>query len=105
MSSIRLDQLPNVGGFRLRGTQMTRIETFTDAAFAFAVTLLVVSIDAIPSSYNDLVLALQGVPAFAISFALLFMFWHAHHDWSRRYGLNDFLTVVLSGVLVFLADR
>jgi len=32
-------------GFRLRGLQMTRIETFTDAAFAFALILLVVSLD------------------------------------------------------------
>lgn len=32
-------------GFRLRGLDMTRIETFTDAAFAFALTLLVISID------------------------------------------------------------
>ena len=27
---------------------MTRLETFTDAAFAFAVTLLAISIDEIP---------------------------------------------------------
>jgi hypothetical protein len=31
-----LDQCPVKNGFRLRGMGMTRIETFTDAAFAFA---------------------------------------------------------------------
>jgi hypothetical protein len=35
-----LDALPRLGGFRLRGLEMNRLETFIDAAFAFAVTLL-----------------------------------------------------------------
>ena len=34
-----LDALPQRRGFRLRGMQMTRLETFTDAAFAFAVSM------------------------------------------------------------------
>ena len=34
---------------------MTRLETFVDAAFAFAVTLLVISIDNIPDSYDDFI--------------------------------------------------
>ena len=32
-----LDALPRLGGFRLRGIAMTRLETFIDAAFAFAI--------------------------------------------------------------------
>lgn len=79
---------------------MTRVETFTDAAFAFALTLLVVSLN-VPSSYEDLLRAMQGVPAFAVSGLLLMMFWYAHHTWSRKYGLDDFATVCLSVVLVF----
>jgi uncharacterized membrane protein len=34
----------------MRGENMTRIETFVDAAFAFAFTMLVISIDEIPRS-------------------------------------------------------
>ena len=30
-------------GFRLRGTSVSRLETFVDAAFAFGVTMLVAS--------------------------------------------------------------
>ncbi len=96
----QLDKLPNKDGFRLRGAAMTRIETFTDAAFAFALTLLVVSLD-IPSSYGELAEALRGVPAFALSAVLLMVFWSGHHTWSRRYGLEDALTIVLSCTLVF----
>ena len=35
-----LDALPRRGGFRLRGLEMTRIESFVDATFAFAVSVL-----------------------------------------------------------------
>jgi hypothetical protein len=86
-------------GFRLRGAEMTRIETFTDAAFAFALTLLVVSLDP-PASLAQLQSALRDVPAFLLSAALLMMFWWGHHEWSRRFGLDDGPTVLLSCALV-----
>jgi hypothetical protein len=38
-----LDALPRLNGFRLRGLEMTRLEAFVDAAFAFAVTMLVIA--------------------------------------------------------------
>lgn len=96
----KLNEFPVKDGFRLRGLAMTRIETFTDAAFAFALTLLVVSLD-IPTSYGDLSEALRGIPAFALSAVLLMVFWSGHHTWSRRYGLDDTMTIVLSCRLVF----
>ena len=87
---------------RERGADITRIEAFVDAAFAFAVTLLVISADAIPDSAQALLHALKGVPAFAASFALLAMLWWSHAGWSRRYGLRDGRSVVLSLLLVAL---
>ena len=87
---------------RERGREVTRIEAFVDAAFAFAVTLLVISFDKIPDSVPALVLALKGVPAFAASFALLAWIWWSHAAWSRRYGLDDGCSVLLSLLLVFL---
>jgi uncharacterized membrane protein len=87
-------------GFRLRGLQMTRIETFTDAAFAFALTLLVVSLEP-PADFPTLHALLRSVPAFLLSATMLMMFWSGHHQWSRRYGLDDAATIVLSCVLVF----
>lgn len=38
-----LDALPRLNGFRLRGLAMTRLEAFVDAAFAFAVRMLVIA--------------------------------------------------------------
>ena len=85
-----------------RGAQMTRLETFTDAAFAFAVTLLAISIDQIPTSYPELVETLKGAPAFIASFALLVLYWRAHQVWSHQYGLEDLPSVLLTAALVCL---
>lgn len=93
---------PAAREFRERGGQVTRLEAFVDAAFAFAVTLLVISFDAMPDSIPALLAALKGVPAFALSFAQIALFWRAHVVWSRRYGLDDGLSNVLSLVLVGL---
>lgn len=87
-------------GFRLRGMQMSGIEAFTDAAFAFALSLLVISLSP-PTSLDKLVAALGGIPSFLASATILMMFWWGHHEWSRRYGLDDAKTLVLSCALVF----
>jgi uncharacterized membrane protein len=103
MDSDTPDRLPRLrSGFRHRGRSVTRLEAFVDAAFAFAVTLLVISIDSIPDSLPALVTALKGVPAFAASFAMVAMFWAAHARWSRHYGLDDAVSTLLSLALVFL---
>ncbi len=89
-------------GFRERGRDVTRVEAFVDASFAFAVTLLVISLDGMPADVPELEDALKRIPSFAASFMLLVYFWFAHHTWSRRYGLNDAGSVYLSLLLVFL---
>lgn len=92
----------DAAGLRERGHNVTRLEAFVDAAFAFALTMLVISVDAIPDSVERLVIALKGVPAFATSFGIIALFWNAHARWSRRYGLDDATTTRLSLLLVFL---
>lgn len=89
-------------GFQNRGAEVTRAEAFFDAAFAFAITLMVISIDEIPDSAEKLLNALKAVPAFAASFLLIVLFWRAHADWSRHYGLNDRHSQRLSLLMVFL---
>jgi uncharacterized membrane protein len=89
-------------GFLDRGAGVTRVEAFVDAAFAFAVTLLVISLDAMPSSIGAMLDALKGVPAFLASFLQIMMFWSAHATWSRRFGLDDAASQRRSLLLVFL---
>ncbi len=98
----QLAALPVSRGIRQRGLEMTRLETFCDAAFAFAVTLLVIAGDTIPVSYADLVAALRDIPAFAGSFAAIAFLWISHRRWSRHYGLEDGPTTALSLAMVFV---
>jgi len=87
---------------RVRRHQPTRPESFVDASFAFAVTLLVISIGHLPTSVPEMLHALRGMPAFALSFLLIARVWFAHRAWSRHYDLEDTPSIRLSLALVFL---
>jgi len=90
-----------VDGFRMRGRDVTRLESFSDAVFGFALTLLVVSLE-VPKSFADLIAAMKDFPAFAVCFAMLAMLWNSHYRFSRRYGLDDGTTRFLTCVLLFI---
>ncbi len=86
----------------IRGDNMTCIETFVDAAFAFAFTMLVISIDEIPKSSPELFELSRDIPAFVFSALNIGAVWLAHAKWSRTFGLQDSITVYLSLALVIL---
>jgi len=88
-------------GFRWRGSEVARLEGLSDAVFAFAVTLLVVSLE-VPRTFDELLGVMTGFPAFGACFTLLFLIWHKHYVYFRRYGLQDTWTVTLTGALLFL---
>ncbi|MBK7091302.1 MAG: DUF1211 domain-containing protein [bacterium] len=87
--------------FRWRGGDPSRVEGLSDAVFAFAITLLVVSLE-VPTSFDAMMQTMRGFFAFAICFTLLFMIWHAHYIFFRRYGLEDTYTSILNAVLLFV---
>lgn len=97
-----VESCPVEGHFRMRGLEMTRLEVFIDAAFAFAVTMLVISFDAIPTSYEQMTQAIKSIPAFAVAVIQLVWIWHTHNVWSRRFGLDTTYTVVLSTALLIV---
>jgi len=92
-----LDALPRLGGFRLRGIAMTRLETFIDAAFAFAITMLVIATQQIPDDIETLLAAFKNVPAFVASIIVIGIFWRGHWLWSRRYGWRMARRSLLAG--------
>jgi len=88
-------------GFRLRGREVSRLEGLSDAVFGFAITLLVVSLE-VPRTAEQLFTAMRGFVAFGACFALLYMVWHHHYRFFRRYGLTDTITETLNAVLLFV---
>jgi uncharacterized membrane protein len=88
-------------GFSWRGEEVSRIEGFSDAVFAFAVTLLVVSLE-VPRTFDELISTMRGFFAFAICFSLLLAVWFEHYKFFRRYGTSDSYTMRLSAVLLFI---
>src|SRR6266487_4562605 len=95
-----LNDLPRLRGFRLRGMAMTRLETFIDAAFAFAISMLVIAAQQIPDNIQTLLAAFKNVPTFVCSIAVLGIFWRGHWLWSRRYGLEDGASILISWAMI-----
>ena len=84
-----------------RNFEIQRIETFSDGVFAFAVTLLIVSLE-VPKSFEELLTTMRGFFAFGISFLLLVMIWNEQHRFFRNYGMEDMWTITLNGTLLFI---
>jgi uncharacterized membrane protein len=86
----------------LRGAEPTRLDALVDAAFAFAITLLVLWNDRLPNDFDSLVAIFGLIPSFAASFALIAFFWWRQVRWSRNHRVEDNLSTVLSLALVFV---
>lgn len=98
--SKREDAVQN--GFRLRGLgEVSRVEALSDGVIAFAITLLVVSLE-VPRTFDELLVTMRGFLAFAITFAMLFHVWLVQYKFFRRYGLNDNFTIWLTALLLFV---
>jgi uncharacterized membrane protein len=95
-----LDALPRLRGFRLRGMEMTRLETFIDATFAFAISMLVIAAQQIPDNIQALLAAFKNVPTFVCSIAVLGIYWRGHWLWSRRFGLEDGVSILISWMMI-----
>ncbi|MGA7156451.1 MAG: TMEM175 family protein [Acidobacteriaceae bacterium] len=87
-------------GFRLRGTESSRIDGFSDVVFGFSLTLIVVSSE-VPRTYDQFHKILLGLVPFAICFGIFFSVWHAHYRFFRRYGVHDNATIWINCVLLF----
>lgn len=80
----------------------SRLDNFTDAAFAFAVSLMVIGGAGAPENFDALVRALADLPAFAFGFAVMAMFWLSHVRWRAIRGEGDWLAILLTLLLIFL---
>ncbi|HYC97475.1 TMEM175 family protein [Brevundimonas sp.] len=81
--------------------EANRLDAFVDAAFAFAVSLLIIAGGEPLRSFDDLLRALLRIPAFLAGFALIMLFWLAHRAWSALGPKRDGMATLLSLAVVF----
>lgn len=83
------------------GEATKRLDAFVDAAFAFAVSLLIIASAEPTTSISALWSALGRVPASLGAFALVVMFWLAYRDWGRLTPRRDMLATLNALAIVF----
>jgi hypothetical protein len=79
-----------------------RLDAFVDAAFAFAVTLLVIAGAEGPPSLAGLGEAMGRIPASLGAFALIAMFWLAYRDFGRIAPRRDAVSSLNGLAIVFV---
>src|SRR6187431_2388749 len=84
---------------RWRLHEPARIEALSDAVFAFAVTLIVVSLE-VPLTFHELLVSMKGFFGFSICFAMLMLIWYEQYLFFRRYGIQDVKTVFYNCALL-----
>src|SRR5262245_28432921 len=87
--------------FRWRGKEVSRIEGLSDAVFALALTLIVVSLE-VPESAHELIQLFIELPVFGVCFAILATCWFFHYRFHRRYGLATQASVLLDLLFLFV---
>ncbi len=87
--------------FRWRGAAVSRIEALSDAVFALALTLIVVTLDA-PRTWAQLSETFVQAPVFAVCFAFLAWCWLTHFRFHRRFGFEDLTSTWLNLALLFV---
>lgn len=87
--------------FRYRGLDQTRIETFSDAVFAVAFTLVVLS-SSVPETFDGLRKSIHDIIPSFICIVLIVIIWYQHYVFFLRYGLQNTKTVTVNTFLLFL---
>lgn len=78
----------------------SRLEAFSDGVFAFAATLLVVSLE-IPDTFAEFKAQLRGFWGFGLSFLALVLLWKVHYNFFRRSKTIDNITVAANMTFLF----
>ena len=79
----------------------SRLESISDSIFAFAATLVVVSLD-VPDSFDLLKDNLRSFISFGLSFFALVMLWKVHYNFFRRTDIIDNWVIALNMILMFV---
>ena len=78
-----------------------RLQAFSDGVFAFAATLMVVSLD-LNQSFVNLASNISSLVTFGVSFFVLAALWVVHYNYFRRSGYVDNWIITFNTVLLFV---
>lgn len=87
--------------FKIRSDNPSRLENFSDAVFAFSITLLMISLE-VPKNFTQILELSDELIAFAVTIIPLFIIWQQHRMFFRRYGLDDNKILILNTALLFI---
>src|SRR5436305_14759652 len=62
--------------------------------------MMVIAASQVPGSIEELLGAFRHVPACVASIVVLGIFWRGHWTWSRRYGLEDGVSIFISWAML-----
>jgi uncharacterized membrane protein len=91
----------NSSEFRLRGKEPGRLENFSDAVFALAITLLLISTSP-PTSFEQIKRFALDVIPFSMCITLIILIWHEHYVFFARYGLRSGKVVALNTLFLVI---
>jgi uncharacterized membrane protein len=86
--------------FRFRGKEPGRLENFSDAIFALAITLLLISTSP-PTNFEQVKRFAYELLPFLVCITLIMLIWNEHFQFFLRYGLRNSRMLVLN--TLFLA--
>jgi uncharacterized membrane protein len=88
-------------GFRYRGIEPGRLENFSDAVFALAITLLLISTSP-PANFMQIKKFLFDLVPFVMCIALIVLIWFQHFIFYYRYGMRHGPIVVLNTLFLII---
>ncbi|HWA33946.1 MAG TPA: TMEM175 family protein [Cyclobacteriaceae bacterium] len=87
--------------FRHRGEEPGRLENFSDACFALAITLLLISTSP-PTNFLQIKRFVYDLIPFVFCIAVILAIWHQHFVFFFRYGLRNGKIVALNSIFLVI---
>lgn len=87
--------------FRYRGEEPGRLENFSDAVFALAITLLLISTTA-PANFDQIKRFAWDIIPFCMCITLILLIWHQHFIFFLRYGIRNGKILVLNALFLII---